>query len=595
MRYVLTLAAILSLFASQAFAKASIVPAFSKFSSAGMSVDAGKQGTNTMQVIGATFSKPGGKPTMTIPTAASELTAAAEATPADGATFGFLDSVFKKLTWANIKAIIRGGVAYDTDYANLNAAVTAIGSTPRTLKITTDQTLTGNLAVPATLELIPLNGAVINRGAYTISIASSTARWSLAQVFNGTGAVTGLVQAWPEWFETNTTPGTTDMTEAIKSALVASKSVKLLGTAYKVTDVLEIYSGTSLCGATPVFGAYIPITPVEGETTFVFAPTSEKDLFHVKRTAAEISGGAGNTKYAVEIANIRVVGNSTGGVTYSRYGVYNDTTALSYFHNLSFQRFQVGIYNSFTLTNDFTNVALYNMTVACVKYDTATSTTDVWTNCKFDSSPWGVVIEKALSIKFVNPLFQTLSVGGMNLHKAASGIQVIAGYGEDVPGSDAGSAMFRVGYDGSGSVEDVNQLSVIGGRYGGINAVGSYYGSFLDVDYNYSVRVTDVDVSRFLNLVKATANTRDKGINWNNNSFTACTNSFVDTTGKITGLYYVADLSTGNFLRLFADRAYLDGPLELLGAGVGIVMKNAAGTVTKTIRLNDAGTGLVFE
>ena len=66
MRYVLTLAAILSLFTSQAFAKASIVPAFSKFSSAGMSVDAGKQGTNTMQVIGATFSKPGGKPTMTI-------------------------------------------------------------------------------------------------------------------------------------------------------------------------------------------------------------------------------------------------------------------------------------------------------------------------------------------------------------------------------------------------------------------------------------------------------------------------------------------------------------------------------------------------
>ena len=45
---------------------ASIVPAFSKWSSAGMSVDAGKQGTNTMQVIGVTFSKPAGKPTMII-------------------------------------------------------------------------------------------------------------------------------------------------------------------------------------------------------------------------------------------------------------------------------------------------------------------------------------------------------------------------------------------------------------------------------------------------------------------------------------------------------------------------------------------------
>ena len=54
------------LFASNAFASAALVPAFSKWSSAGMSVDAGKQGTNTMQVVGATFSKPGGAPTLTI-------------------------------------------------------------------------------------------------------------------------------------------------------------------------------------------------------------------------------------------------------------------------------------------------------------------------------------------------------------------------------------------------------------------------------------------------------------------------------------------------------------------------------------------------
>ena len=456
------------------------------------------------------------------------------------------------------------GLAYDVaDYTSLAAACAALNGTGATLQYSSNQTLSANLTTD--VELMPLNGAVINHSAYTVAYAGSTARWPLSQIFNGTGAVTGLVQAWPEWFGTNITPGTTDMTAAINSALVASKSVKLLGTTYKVTDVLNIYSGTSFRGATPVFGAYIPITPVDGETTFIFAPASEKDLFHVQRTAAEISGGLGNTKYAVEIANIRVVGNSTGAVTYSRYGIYNDTTALSYFYNLSFQRFQIGIYNSFTLTNDFTNVALYNMTVACVKYDTTTSTTDVYTNCKFDSSPWGVIIEKALSIKFINPLFQTLSVGGMNLHKAASGIQVIAGYGEDVPGTDAGSAMFRVGYDGAGSSEDVNQLSVIGGRYGGINGSGTYYGSFLDVDSNYSVRVTDVDVSRFLNLVKATANTRDKSINWNNNSFTACTNSFVDTTGKITGLYYVADLSTGNFLRLFADRITLDGPMQSVG------------------------------
>ena len=64
MRYVL--AVILTLLTSQAFGAALVTPAFSKFSSAGMSVDAGKQGTNTMQVVGAEFTKPSGKPTMTI-------------------------------------------------------------------------------------------------------------------------------------------------------------------------------------------------------------------------------------------------------------------------------------------------------------------------------------------------------------------------------------------------------------------------------------------------------------------------------------------------------------------------------------------------
>lgn len=37
------------------------------------------------------------------------------------------------------------------------------------------------------------------------------------------------------------------------------------------------------------------------------------------------------------------------------------------------------------------------------------------------------------------------------------------------------------------------------------------------------------------------------------------------------------------------------GNLVLGTAGKGVVLKNAAGTVTKRVRLNDAGDGLVFE
>jgi hypothetical protein len=148
---------------------------------------------DTMHVSGATFSKPAGKSTMTIPTASSEIAAASVATPADTATFGFLDTVFKKLTWANIKATMRGGVAYDTDYASLSAAVSAIGSTPRTLKITADQALSSNVAIPSTLQLVPVNGARIL----------------------GPGTVTGLDISHAAWFA-DKNPATDDTTNLLR-------------------------------------------------------------------------------------------------------------------------------------------------------------------------------------------------------------------------------------------------------------------------------------------------------------------------------------------------------------------------------------------
>lgn len=64
MRYIFAL--LLILITSQAFGAASLTPAFSTFSTAGSSINAGKAGTNTLQVVGATVGKISGKPTMVI-------------------------------------------------------------------------------------------------------------------------------------------------------------------------------------------------------------------------------------------------------------------------------------------------------------------------------------------------------------------------------------------------------------------------------------------------------------------------------------------------------------------------------------------------
>lgn len=133
---------------------------------------------------------------------------------------------------------ISGNVYSAADYASLNAAVTAIGSTPSTLEIASDVTVTANLVIPSTLELMPLNGAKINHGTYTIGYAGSTARWPDAHIFNGTGAIT-LTKA-PEikvgWMGA-VADGVTDNTAAIQKALATAQ----ISTVGKVTAGPGVY------------------------------------------------------------------------------------------------------------------------------------------------------------------------------------------------------------------------------------------------------------------------------------------------------------------------------------------------------------------
>lgn len=112
------------------------------------------------------------------------------------------------------------GNVYDVaDYASLAAAVASIGSTPATLQYSADVTATANLVIPSTLELIPLNGAKINHGAYTITYSGSTARWPLAQIFDGSGLVSfpAGVEPRPEWWGVDGTADDVQINAAINS------------------------------------------------------------------------------------------------------------------------------------------------------------------------------------------------------------------------------------------------------------------------------------------------------------------------------------------------------------------------------------------
>jgi hypothetical protein len=61
--------------------------------------------------------------------------------------------------------------------------------------------------------------------------------------------------------------------------------------------------------------------------------------------------------------------------------------------------------------------------------------------------------------------------------------------------------------------------------------------------------------------------------------------------GTVPGLYaWIVDIT-----RFFNVGITTQGDMTFSTAGKGIVLKNAAGTIIKRVRLNDAGNGLIYE
>jgi len=117
----------------------------------------------------------------------------------------------------------------------IDAALAAIGATnkmtlllrPGTWVISSNADWSAYTNV--TFKIVP--GVVISHGAFTVNIPNVDA--GLYQVFSGTGAVTisgNVDNVYPEWWTTNTTPGTTSMSLAIQNALKTGKRTVLTGT-----------------------------------------------------------------------------------------------------------------------------------------------------------------------------------------------------------------------------------------------------------------------------------------------------------------------------------------------------------------------------
>lgn len=107
-----------------------------------------------------------------------------------------------------------------SSYASFAAALTAIGSSPAWLMIDTAGTVAANATVPATLILDFTPGSVLTVNSGVTLTINGRIIAGKQQIFAGTGAVTGLEYARPQWFGARV-DGTTDDYVAIQNALKA--------------------------------------------------------------------------------------------------------------------------------------------------------------------------------------------------------------------------------------------------------------------------------------------------------------------------------------------------------------------------------------
>jgi len=240
---------------------------------------------------------------------------------------------------AEIKANKSERHTQGTDYSNIvicanydhpDDAITAISSANKTLLVTEAETCDANFTVPANVTVKFERGGkwTINNGiTVTFNGQIDAGLWEIFAL-TGTGTTvlgTGSCkEVYPEWWGAKG-DGTTDDAAIFNTVLTILnvsdvKTMVLNKAEYKITDTLIMYAGISIIGKNnyPVSNQF----PTQNAATkIIFAPTSEKDLFDITQN---LDSGYVPKVY---IGNLQLYGNTTGGMTHSRYAI-NSKAAL---------------------------------------------------------------------------------------------------------------------------------------------------------------------------------------------------------------------------------------------------------------------------
>jgi Right handed beta helix region len=137
------------------------------------------------------------------------------------------------------------------DFANFSSAVHDMSMAGKSIVINGPVTC-NTLTIPANVALEIKSGGSITVAAGRTLTFNGRFQAGLYQVFAGSGAVVfgagAIKETLPEWWQTNTIPGYTDMTAAIQSAANAFSVVRIERNTYAISYGITLPAGTTIVG-----------------------------------------------------------------------------------------------------------------------------------------------------------------------------------------------------------------------------------------------------------------------------------------------------------------------------------------------------------
>ena len=220
----------------------------------------------------------------------------------------------------------------EANYANFSAAVAAAPN--KTLVVARSINLDANTVIGSTVSLMPLNPGVINKNGFTLTINGPVVGNPMHQWLSGFAAgdvVFGSIShVNPQWWQVNTTPGTTNMAIAIQSAINSLPSI--IGGTVEIGSLMGVGSA-----------GWVGLT-ITSRTDITIMGTALGAGFDILASPSQTLTNHGSvSKAMLKILNsssIKFIGLKINGYNLAVCGIALEGVSVSTFANNSFYNFE---------------------------------------------------------------------------------------------------------------------------------------------------------------------------------------------------------------------------------------------------------------